>query len=160
MKRFIRKWLDRIAQPYLNEITRINATAPATQIAQKALFQQYQTYAHTGRLPNIRTTGYRVFSQFDEDGIFVYLFALIGFGTCRFVDVGSGDGIMSNCANLAIHFGLRGLFVDGNSEALALGRKFYAAQPNTFLYPPLFVNSFIPERNYANCGRSCWHCCV
>jgi hypothetical protein len=99
-------------------------------------------------LPSVFDVGYRVFSQFDEDGILLFLFAVIGIKSETFVDIGSGDGIHnSNCANLAINFGWLGLFIDGNESLIARGREFYSKHPDTFLYPPQFVHAMVTREN-------------
>lgn len=122
-------------------------SAYAAKAAQRSLFHQYQALARAGALPSIDDTGYRVFSQFDEDGIFVFLFAMLGTHNKTFVDIGAGDGINSNCANLAINFGWYGLFIDGNPANVARGREFYRTHPDTTLYPPLFVQVMVTRAN-------------
>ena len=73
-----------------------------------------------GVLPRLSDCGFRVFSQFEEDGLIVYLAAVLEISTKVFIDVGAGDGIGSNCANLAVNHGWTGLFVDG--DAVGMGR--------------------------------------
>ena len=67
----------------------------------------------------------KVFSQYEEDGLLLYLFSLLHFSKTTFVEFGSDDGINSNSANLAIHHGFSGLFIDGNKKALERGEFFY-----------------------------------
>lgn len=119
----------------------ISKSSHAAKIAQRSLFVQYQQMARTGMVPPIEDTGYRVYSQSDEDGIFVFLFAVLGARSKTFVDIGSADGINSNCANLAINFGWHGLFIDGDEAAIARGKRFYSRHPDTFLYPPELICS-------------------
>jgi hypothetical protein len=64
-----------------------------------------------------------------------------------FVDIGSSDGINSNCANLALNLGWHGLFIDGDEKAISSGRNFYAQHRDTFLYPPVLKNAFITAEN-------------
>ncbi len=64
-----------------------------------------------------------------------------------FIDIGSSNGINSNCANLALNMGWHGLFIDGNKEGIAEGRKFYENHPDTTLFPPVFVEAFITREN-------------
>ena len=54
-------------------------------------------------LPQINDTSFRVFSQNDEDGIILFLFAVIGAKNKLFVEIGTGNGTECNCANLAIN---------------------------------------------------------
>jgi hypothetical protein len=68
---------------------------------------------------------------------------VIGPRTRLFVDIGAGTGINSNCANLAIHHGWHGLFIDGNAENIERGKRFYSSHPSTSLYPPVFVSAMV-----------------
>ena len=143
----MREALERAAQKQNAELAALAKAAPAAKIAQRELFIRYQSLAKAGTLPSIDDTGYRVYSQFDEDGIFVFLFAVAGTANKTFVDIGASDGINSNCANLAINFGWHGLFIDGNAQAIAHGEQFYQAHPDTFLYPPRFVSAMVNRSN-------------
>ena len=90
-------------------------------------------------LPPVADVGLRIFSQFDEDGITLFLLAVLGPGPRLFLDIGGGDGVhASNCANLALNLGFHGAFVDVDAERVARGQSFYASHPDTKLYPPVF----------------------
>lgn len=115
----------------------------AVQISQQALYHQYQAMAHSGKAPPLTETGYRVFSQFEEDGKLLFIFACLGMGQRRFIDIGSDDGINSNCANLALNLGWTGLFIDGNAKSIRRGRRFYQRYPHPWMVPPKFVHSFV-----------------
>lgn len=112
--------------------------SPAVQIAQRDIWLRYRDYAHSGTGPPLAETGFRVFSQYEEDGLLLYIFAVIGIGEGRFVDIGSHDGVNSNCANLAIHFGWHGLFLDADPVVIERGRHFYARYPDPWSHPPVF----------------------
>ena len=60
----------------------------------------------------------RVFSQNGEDGIILHLLSSVGTDSHRAAELGSG-GWSSNIANLVVHFGFDGVFVDGSDHALA-----------------------------------------
>src|SRR5262249_11369895 len=99
-----RKWFHHVAHAVSSD-----SVAPLVKAAQLQLFLHYQSLAREKRpLPSIFDTGYRVYSQFEEDGMLVFLFAVLGGRSKTFVDIGSADGVSSNCANLAIHFGWHG----------------------------------------------------
>lgn len=139
-KRWVRGWVKAVVTssliPQARQSDLASKSTYSTKIAQRSLFHQYQVLVRSGVVPSIDDTGYRVYSQFDEDGIFVFLFTVIGTHNKTFVDIGAGDGINSNCANLAINFGWHGLFIDGNSNNVARGEQYYRTHPDTFLYPP------------------------
>lgn len=122
-------------------------TSASVQIAQRFLFNHWQSLKRNGALPQLGDTGFRVFSQFEKDGMILFLFAVLGAENCTFVDVGAGDGINSNCANLALNFGWRGLFIDGNEESIERGRAYYERHPSTWAYPPEFVHAMVQREN-------------
>jgi hypothetical protein len=62
-----------------------------TQIAQIQLKQQYLEAKKKGMLPNFNDTGFKVFSQFEEDGKLLFLFSILGTENKTFVDIGSND---------------------------------------------------------------------
>jgi hypothetical protein len=127
----------------------LQKTSPGTKIALKQLYLHYREVAQ-GRAtaPAIWDVGFRVFSEFDEDGILLFLLGMIGIGTASFVDIGSGDGFTgSNTANLALNMGFDGVFIDANPERIDQGRLFYGRHPDTRLYPPRFVQSKVMRSN-------------
>jgi hypothetical protein len=121
--------------------------SPQIKINQRMLFNFYQYAIAQGYSFPLTDTGYRVYSQFEEDGILLYIFAAIGSEYKKFVDIGSGDGINSNCANFAVNFGWNGCFIDGNPQNIKNGKEYYAKNPDTWAYPPTFINAFIQREN-------------
>lgn len=121
--------------------------SPAVGVEQRHLFHHYQACARQGSLPGLADTGYKVFSQFEEDGKLLYIFALIGMKTRRFIEIGADDGLNSNCANLYFHFGYHGLFIDGNPRSIRRGQRFYARYPNPWYYPPRFLCARVTREN-------------
>jgi hypothetical protein len=120
-------------------------TSPATKIALRSLWQSYRRRAASGKpLPAVWDTGFRVFSQFDEDGVMLFLLAVAAGETGTFVDIGADDGVSSsNTANLALNFGYDGLFIEANAERSAKGERFYARHPDTRERPPLSRQAFV-----------------
>lgn len=90
---------------------------------------------------------WNLFTKAGEDGILLRIFHAIGTTNQQFIDIGSNDGINSNCANLALHHHWNGIFVDANLKALERGRyiyqQFLAANSNRFR----FVNAVISIHN-------------
>lgn len=122
--------------------------SPSVKIQQRALQIYYKQLSLTSVKLNPTDTGYRVYSQFNEDGILLYIFSIIGEGKKLFVDIGSGDGKEgSNCANLAINLGWTGLFIDGNENRINTGIEYYRNHPDTWAYPPKFLCSFVNCEN-------------
>ena len=72
---------------------------------------------------------------------------MLGFKTRKFVDIGSGDGINNNCANLILNFGFHGLMIDGDPQNIESARQFYSKHIDSKMYPPQFDCEFIKAEN-------------
>ena len=146
-----RALVDRVASRIEARLTSSLAvdprTTPANKIGQLQLWDYYRTQIEAGRAPKLCETGFRCFSQFEEDGKILFIMAALGIQEGIFLDLGSADGVNSNCANLALNFGWRGTFVDGNEENITKGRSFYENHPDTWAYPPAFVCAMITREN-------------
>ena len=117
---------------------------PAIAIAQRqALLAFRKLSASGGTLPPVQETGFKVFSQTDEDGILLYLFSLIGPTNKLAVEICAGDGIECNTANLIVYHGWHGLLVDGSAELAEQGKRFYRANPATRIFPPQSTSAWI-----------------
>ncbi len=153
MKQFFRKISRRIVDRLSSEIMArqllLEKTSPQTKIALRSLYLSYRKSVERGeKFPSVWDTGFRIFSQFDEDGIILFLLGVVGIGPAKFVEIGGGDGVWaSNCANLALNLGFDGLFIDGNQELINRGLKFYAEQPDTQFYPPRFRHALVTKSN-------------
>jgi hypothetical protein len=143
-KQYIRKWIH----PTVSLVRRrLNGTSPEVKVAQRQLYHFYRNLAATGATPALSETGFLNFSHFEEDGKLLFIFAVLGIPSGTFVDLGSSDGINSNCANLALNFGWKGLFVDGNGRAIEGGRRYYGRHPDTWAYPPKFAHAMVTRES-------------
>ena len=127
-----------------------NRFYPSSQIDQRYLYHYYNDCARQNSLPKLKDTGFRVFSQFEEDGKLLYIFSVIGMENKIFIEIGSDDGINSNCANLAFNFGWYGLFIDGNRTSIKRGKKFYGKYPHPWSYSPKFLCAQVNRENINN----------
>jgi hypothetical protein len=91
--------------------------SPALKVELRHLWLRHADRAVRGEpIGDPSAAGFRIFSQFEEDGIALALLASLGEGPRLFIDIGAGDGVFaSNCANLAINLGFHGLFIDANA---------------------------------------------
>ena len=119
----------------------------SVQLQQKQLALHYLACKETNTLPPIADTGFKVFSQFEEDGYLLYLFTLIGHGKKTFIEIGANDGINSNCSNLCIHFGWSGLFFEGDARLIKRGKRFYSKHPTPYHPKPVYQQAFITREN-------------
>jgi hypothetical protein len=73
----------------------------------------------------------------------LYLTARVGAPNRTAVEIGAGDGIECNTANLILNHGWHALLVDGDSEKVERGRAFYTHARQTRIYPPAFAHQWI-----------------
>jgi hypothetical protein len=131
-----------------------NRYSAQVQIAQRQLFHFYQlNHQHKDQI-NVASAGFRVFSQFEEDGKILFILACIGMKSYTFVEIGSDDGLNSNCANLAFNWGYHGLFIDANAKAIERGRYFYDRYPHPFMHEPVFYEGKVTRENINDIFRA------
>ena len=129
-------------------ITKIrNRFIPSVQILQRQLFHQYSEMTKKGETLSLTDTGFRVYSQFEEDGKLLFVFSVVGMSNKTFVEIGSDDGVNSNSANLYFNFGWHGLFMDGNPKSVKRGVKFFNKYPHPWYYKPKFVCAKVTREN-------------
>lgn len=120
------------------------ASANAGQATQVLLSLRYRERAASGEPPpSFDDVQFRAYSQNGEDGILLYLFALLGTSTKKCVEMCAGDGMECNTANLIVNHGWRGLLVDGSEENVRKARRFYERNRDTRWYPPTLVRTWI-----------------
>ena len=135
----------------LRELLAHTTTAPvaaANKVSQLILLNQYRDMVNRELpLPAFEDVEFRAFSQNAEDGILLFVFALIGMGQRRCVEICAGNGIQCNTANLIVNHGWHGLLFDGNQRLIQEGRNFYSRLGDTFAYPPKLVSTWITREN-------------
>lgn len=127
-----------------------NALGPqySDSVTQLQLMLTYQALVQSGKkLPHLSDTGFKVFSQVDEDGILLFIFSVIGIKNKKSVEICAGNGMECNTANFIINHGWLGLLVDGNESLVKQGQTFYASHPKTYVRPPKFVHSWVTRDN-------------
>jgi hypothetical protein len=92
-------------------------------------------------------TGFKVYSQFDEDGILLYIFSLIGFTNRKLVEICCGSGDECNTANLIINHACYGLLFDGIKSNIEMATDFFRKNKSTWLLPPLCKHAWITKDN-------------
>ena len=116
-----------------------------SQIAQKSLFCQIQNCINTP--PLIKDFGFRVFSQFDEDGIIMYLFAVIGFTNKYCLDIAFFNPIGANTTNLLLNWAFGGLLICGKEKEKLVSQDFFKSDYNTWHVPPKIINNWVTAEN-------------
>lgn len=116
----------------------------ATPGEQILLREQYRLAGRLGApAPRLSNTEFRNYSQNGEDGILLYLTTVLGLDEGLMVEIGCGDGIECNSANLLINHGWDGLLIDADTASMARGTAFYADRPETRRVPPTFIEAWV-----------------
>ena len=158
MKEFVKKILRRGARPMMNQLelatgSRLLQNEVATQ---KMLMQQYRLLAAQGVqfLPSFQDVGFRKYSQFEEDGILLYIFSLVQPINRTCVEICAGNGRECMSANLILNHGWWGYLFDGNEHSVAAGEQFFSRSKDTFFAPPKFSQMWITAENVNDCLKS------
>ena len=147
---------SQLAERAVVESERVRLNAQVTELrrpkveadAQVLLRMHYRELARRGStLPPFSDVEFRCRSQNGEDGILLYAFSLIGTTTKRVVEIGAGDGLECNAANLIINHGWQGLLIDGDPGSVARGRASYSTLADTWVAPPMFKHAWVTMEN-------------
>lgn len=145
MKQFFKKIAIRLRQFAIAPFFEQRRTNPVEQQLLRLTYQRMQAAGE--KLPALADTGFQCYSQTDEDGILLYIFALVGVTSRSCVELCAGDGMECNTANLIINHGWRGLLIDGHPSRVARAREFYGRHPATRILPPTIVEVWITRSN-------------
>jgi hypothetical protein len=143
---FLRRVLEKIGNAFLGDI-KLNLDHTSSKEAQLVLYHTYRDMASRGIVPSFSDVGFRCHSQFEEDGILLFIFALIGTTNKKVVELCAGDGIECMSTNLILNHGWWGYLFDGNKRCVERGSNFFCKSKDTFLYPPKFTNAWITAEN-------------
>src|SRR5215471_18133553 len=115
-----------------------------------------QSFKMTGILPytKIRDAGFQVYSEFEEDGIILYVLSMIGFKTRRVVEMCCGAANECMATNLILNHGFDGYLFDGNQERIRAANEFFGRKHDCLLYPPVVTHAWITQRTMST---SCSH---
>lgn len=150
MKQMLKAILKPLAEPVLQQLGSVfEARLKNEAAAQKTLSQQYRLLASAGKewLPNLKDVGFRKYSQFEEDGILLYIFSLVPPINRTCVEICAGDGRECNTSNLIINHGWWGHLFDGNEKNVRAGEAFFSKNKDTFLYRPRFTKAWVTAEN-------------
>jgi hypothetical protein len=103
--------------------------------------QMWKDLAARAALPrSLDEVGFRTFSQFDEDGILLYIFSVIGITNRLAIEMAAGVGYESNTANLIVNHNFCALLFEGNPETASQCRRFYQDHRDTQWNVPVEVD--------------------
>ncbi len=119
------------------------------QQLQQLLICQHQSNIQRGTksYENISQAGFRCYSQFEEDGIILYILATIGMKTKKVVEICVGDGEECMATNLVINHGYQGFLFDGSEHNIRHARRFFNLKKDCLLTPPSLNVAWITKDN-------------
>jgi hypothetical protein len=117
------------------------------QQLQIILKNQYKILTALNSQPKVNETGFRVYSEFEEDGMLLYIFSVIGFKTYTVVEMCCGDGSECMATNLILNHGFKGYLFDGDETNINLAKDFFINKKDCSLYLPNLRNAWITKDN-------------
>jgi hypothetical protein len=150
VNKFLRRVFGKIGKTFIGRLyedLKIDIHHRSSKEAQLMLFHAYKEMASRGIVPSLLDVGFRCHSQCEEDGILLFIFALIGTTNKKVVEICAGDGIECMSANLILNHGWWGYLFDGNKENVKRGQMFFRNNRDTFLCPPKFTHAWINAEN-------------
>lgn len=148
--------LKKVIQSLLNSLIRNSLIysyfVSLNQQKQKQLISQWKmAFKQNIKLfDNVKDVGFRCYSQFDEDGIILYLLTLVGNKNKIVVEICCGDGQESMSANLIINHGFKGFLFDGSLKKIQAAKKFFSKHKDCSLVKPTITNTWITKENINN----------
>lgn len=120
-----------------------------SQQIQRNIITQYLLSKNQGvRLyPRLCESGFRVYSEFEEDGMILYVLAMIGFKSRKIVEMCCGTGRECMATNLILNHGFDGYLFDGDRANIELAQAFFRSKKDCLLYPPFLRNTWITTDN-------------
>lgn len=151
MKQLLKRSFRKLVRPVVNELEMETGAKflHNDSVSQKNLMQQYRILASKGKewLPKLNDVGFRKYSQFEEDGMLLYIFSLIAPINRTCVEICAGNGRECMTGNLIINHGWWGHLFDGDERNVRDGKRFFSENKDTFLSPPKFTHSWITAEN-------------
>jgi hypothetical protein len=119
------------------------------QQMQQILINQYRMIHASGSTPYVRISdaGFRCYSQFEEDGIILYVLSTIGFKTKTVVEMCCGTGDECMATNLILNHGFQGFLFDGDEYNIARANDFFKSRKDCLLTPPHLIHAWITKEN-------------
>ena len=120
----------------------------SSQEVQLLLKHQWRALRGSGAAAiTFKDVGFSNYSEFEEDGILLFIFALIGEESRRVVEICAGNGMECMAANQIINHGWEGFLFDGDPRNAEVGRAFFANTKGAKLMDPRFTSAWITAEN-------------
>jgi hypothetical protein len=150
----MKAWLRHIAKTLLIRLLQFSRGNfhqfnSLSQQAQLPLRMHYQELGRSpaAALPDLSDVGFRVYSQFEEDGQLLFILSVIGFKTRIAVEICAADSLECMTTNLILNHGFKGFLFDGDARNVARGRRFFSVCRDTLLREPQFTQAWVTAEN-------------
>jgi hypothetical protein len=119
------------------------------QQLQKVLANQYQINLRQGKksYEDISQAGFRCYSQFEEDGIILYVLSIIGMKTKKVVEICIGNGEECMATNLILNHGYQAFLFDGSEQNIKHANRFFKSKKDCLLGPPSIQRAWVTRDN-------------
>jgi hypothetical protein len=118
-----------------------------SEVAQKSLIASWKQLQASGVVLPLDQVGFSRFSEFEEDGLLLYLLTLAGSASRTVVEISSQDGRVCMATNLLVHHRWRGFLFDGDPVFVREGQRFFASHPATRSAPPVMRAEWFTREN-------------
>jgi len=146
--------IPRSLRPYLGAFKRLidrSKDHPSqfslADIQQKTLVATWTGLIRQGIVLPLSQVGFKAYSQFEEDGLLLYLFTAIGTSNRKVVELGASDAVGSMATNLILHHGWSGYLFDANRTSVEDGQRFFERVTPASLSLPLYRQAWLTREN-------------
>ena len=147
IRRAVKHLLRRVlASGTMQEARADLASAEEVQALLRAAYLQLKALPEDRR-PHLAELGFRKYSQFEEDGLLLYVFSVIGTTNRNVVELCAGNGIECMAANLIVNHGWHGYLFDGDESKVREGREFFARRPQLAMRQPVYRHAWLTAEN-------------
>ena len=149
MKALISKIAQKIASKISLEFEKTLDIESFNQQIQLSVKNQWLQWRLAGVSPytRIQEAGFRCYSQFEEDGIILYLLTMIGADDLTVAEMCCGNGKECMPTNLILNHGYKGFLFDGSEENINTATKFFNLKKDCLLIKPELTHSWITIDN-------------
>jgi hypothetical protein len=119
------------------------------QHLQRAITNQWMDWRakRINPLNHLSEAGFRAYSQFEEDGIILYLLTMTGFKTKTVVEICCGDGRECMATNLVLNHGFDGYMFDGDAKNIEYANIFFNLKRDCLLFKPALRHAWVTREN-------------
>lgn len=149
LKKLLMKILRRVMLPLFEALTHRTQTPSINQQIQTSLMTQWilAKRQNVKVFSEIQDAGFRCYSEFEEDGIILYLLSLIDARDRTVVEMCCGSGDECMAANLIINHGFKGHLFEGDKFRVRNAKNFFSRQKDCRCVKPNITHAWITKSN-------------